>query len=411
MDEQIQSLNRELAFPGVARLQAALRKRGIIVPLERVKTVVEKTGTRQVLQPPPKYEGNITAGRLDDRWVADLLSFESRPAQRPEWFYRHVVLVQDIFSRYLWAEAISTKDQTRAAFERILDQGRKPRELNTDKATEFTGRDFQAMLARRGIQHRLKEAINDLATVDRAMGTIKDMIAKRMGEMDGDWLSHLQPVIDAYNQLDHSALHENAPGEIEGNDELRFRLRVENANRRAENVQLSHERAERIKNKGAFRTLLQPMALKRRKGVPNWSSEVHAVQTVGGGLVTDTAGQTFDTRQVLPVAADSGTPTIAAGGNVPRDDRRRILTRVHLQQLKEIVSRAGSITVAQAAKAMGQKQGFKRALGELRLNFRGFVNLWPDFIVAGNGPGTRISLAEPVQPRAIGTLDDFRAPT
>ena len=145
--------------------------------------------------------------------------------------------------------------------------------------------------------------------------------------------------------------------------------------------------------------------------MPNWSSQVHTVQSVQGGSVIDTAGAVHNTKQVLPVDAASGAPALAAGGNVPRDDRRRVLTRVHLQQLKEIVSRAGSITVAQAAKAMGQKQGFKRALGELRLNFRGFVNLWPDFIVAGNGPGTRISLAAPVQPRATGTLDDFRAPT
>ena len=185
MDEQIRSLHAELAYPSASRLQAALRKRGVNATLEQVKNVVEKTGSRQVLQPPPQYHGNITSGRIDDRWAADLISFESRPAERDR-AYKHVLLVQDIFSRYLWAEAMWAKDQSRAAFERILEGGRKPRELNTDKATEFTGRDFQAMLARRGIQHRLKEAINDLATVDRAMGTIKDMLAKRMGEMDGE---------------------------------------------------------------------------------------------------------------------------------------------------------------------------------------------------------------------------------
>ena len=88
-----------------------------------------------------------------------------------------------------------------------MEGGRKPRELNTDNGTEFTSREFQAMLARRGIHHRLKEGLNDLATADRAMSTIKDMLARRRGELGGDWLEHLQPVIDAYNQLDHSALH------------------------------------------------------------------------------------------------------------------------------------------------------------------------------------------------------------
>ena len=161
MDEQIRSLHAELAYPSASRLQAALRKRGVIATLEQVKNVVEKTGSRQVLQPPPQYHGNITSGRIDDRWAADLISFESRPAERDR-AYKHVLLVQDIFSRYLWAEAMWAKDQSRAAFERILEGERKCKELNTDGGTEFTSREFQAMLARRGIHHRLKAGINDI---------------------------------------------------------------------------------------------------------------------------------------------------------------------------------------------------------------------------------------------------------
>ena len=32
-------------------------------------------------------------------------------------------------------------------------------------------------------------------------------MARRMGELGGDWFAHLQPVIDARRQLDRSALH------------------------------------------------------------------------------------------------------------------------------------------------------------------------------------------------------------
>ena len=63
-------------------------------------------------------------------------------------------------------------------------------------------------------------------------------------------LTHLGPVVAAYNKLDHAALHGNAPGEVEGNDELRFQLRVENANRRIENVQRAQQRAEALDTKG-----------------------------------------------------------------------------------------------------------------------------------------------------------------
>ena len=122
MDKRIADLYAELAFPSASRLQAALRKEGIKASLTDIKNIAQTTGSRQILQPPPSYTGHITATKIDDRWVADLLSFESRPANRPERLYRHVLLVQDMFSKFLWAEPMSTKTQTRAAFERVLDK-------------------------------------------------------------------------------------------------------------------------------------------------------------------------------------------------------------------------------------------------------------------------------------------------
>ena len=144
---------------------------------------------------------------------------ESRPAKRAEATYTAVLIVQDIFSRFLWAEPISSKTQVRRAFEDILGKsGRKPRELNCDKGTEFTSREFQTMLARRNIQFREKVAKNDIATVDRAMGVLKDMMARRGADAaaGGDWLTELPNAVASYNKLDHSALHDNAPGEVKG---------------------------------------------------------------------------------------------------------------------------------------------------------------------------------------------------
>ena len=192
-----------------------------------------------------------------------------------------------------------------------------------------------------------------------------------------------------------------------GNDELRFDLRMENANRRIENVKRAQERAAQLEEKGGFRTLLQPVAFKRRAGIPNWSSEVHAVQSTDGGQVTDDKGNTYDTRLVLPVSATSSVPAqVFAGGSKPRDDRRRNLSREFLQPLKEIVARAGNIGMSQASKAMQQKQRFKQTLSDLRMSFQQFVRLWPDFKIAGNGKDMRITLTTPIQTRT-GTLDDF----
>ena len=106
---------QQLSFPSVPKLQSALRKEGITLSLSALKEFTSESGASQVLQPPPRYGGHITSSRIDDRWVADLLSFESRPAKRGDITYTSVLLCQDIFSRFLWAEPISKNTQVRCA--------------------------------------------------------------------------------------------------------------------------------------------------------------------------------------------------------------------------------------------------------------------------------------------------------
>ena len=265
---RVAELYQELSFPTANKLQSALRKEGINLSLSGLKELTSESGARQVFQPPPRYTGNITSGRMDDRWAADLMSFESKPAKRADATYTNVLIVQDIFSRFLWAEPISSKTQVRRAFEDILNNsGRTPRELNFDKGTEFTSREFQAMLARRHIQYREKVGKNDIATVDRAMNTIRDMMARRGADAaaGGDWLTELPKAVASYNKLDHSALHDNAPAEVKGDADLRFQLRHEAAGAMLDNAAQAQERKRKLESSGAFRTLLQPTAFKRRK--------------------------------------------------------------------------------------------------------------------------------------------------
>ena len=233
------------------------------------------------------------------------------------------------------------------------------------------------------------------------------MLAKRLGEMDGDWLTHLEPTISSCNKLDHSALHNNAPKEVMGDDDLRFRLRMENADNHIDNIKQSQTRKQKLEVKGGFRTLNQPLSFKRRTGIPNWSTEVHEIESVDGGTVRDTKGQSFDTRLVLPVAVSSTAPQTFAGGSEPRGNRRRWATGPFLDRMYALVENKGSdgISMTQAAKAMAQKQGFKQALASQIMSFRQFVQLWPEFELAGRGQATRVVIAAPRQRR--GPLDLF----
>ena len=98
------------------------------------------------------------------------MSFVANPAKDGETTWKYVSSFQDISSRKLSAETLVNTSGATAAFERILDRsGRKPREVNTDKDTAFLSQEFQNLLARKGIAHRKKEALNDIATIDAAI--------------------------------------------------------------------------------------------------------------------------------------------------------------------------------------------------------------------------------------------------
>ena len=54
--------------------------------------------------------------------------------------------------------------------------------------------------------------------------------------MGGDVSMHLEPVISAYNNTDHNALHNTALTEVVGNDDSRFRLHNANADKQLNNI-------------------------------------------------------------------------------------------------------------------------------------------------------------------------------
>ena len=90
--------------------------------------------------------GRVIVSGIDDQWDIDLASF-ARDADQNDG-YKYLVVVIDIFSRYVWIQPIKNKTarQIVRAFNRILFEGRKPRRLRSDAATDFTSKEFQRNL-------------------------------------------------------------------------------------------------------------------------------------------------------------------------------------------------------------------------------------------------------------------------
>lgn len=67
------------------------------------------------------------------QWDADLMDMSKYASENDD--YTFILLVIDVFSKYIWLQPLQNKTgaQTTKAFKTILQEGRKPRRLRTDK--------------------------------------------------------------------------------------------------------------------------------------------------------------------------------------------------------------------------------------------------------------------------------------
>ena len=110
---QVAALHKQLSYPSAANFKAALSKRGLNVPDAFVRQLVQEQGSRQLFAPPPRFTGKV-AQHLDERWASDVIDFQSKTVKKGAPVY--ILLVQDIFSRFLFATALRSKAEVEAAF-------------------------------------------------------------------------------------------------------------------------------------------------------------------------------------------------------------------------------------------------------------------------------------------------------
>jgi hypothetical protein len=315
------------------------------------------------------------------------------------------MIMQDVFSRFIFARALQSKTEVTAAFSRIVEETRKtPEELSTDRGSEWTSAAFQKSLNDRGIRHRMKAAPQDLATLDRAIGTLRAVLSRRTAEGNTAWWQELDAAVKSMNESEHPALFQHEPREIHKRrtrfKDVRFDIRYKNAEMAAENQEAAEGRGIRLQAQMAFRTLLPPKTgFRRRAGQQNWSEKIHTVASIEGGRVVDTDGTSFPTSTVMAVPATSTSTAMtsfAEGGSKRVDDTRRTAMSPWLQDMKDEVRRAGSegMELAQLSKRMREKPGFEQQLKDQRAKLAQILRLFPQsFVIEQAGRSTKVKLA------------------
>ena len=231
---QLRLIWQSAGRPGQAKLRKAAKRKGLNVTVKQASDFVRGQAVSQVFAPPPRSNGKVTAPELNSRWQLDLIDYKTQSPEKNDG-YRLVLLAVDIFSRFMYAELLKTKEaeEVTEAFRRIQRRARGrlagktgviPGEVSTDTGAEFKG-PFDDMLEKDGIGHRFKEGINGLAVVDAAIRTLKVSIAKEMADTESDsWAKVVEPLVKAYNANSHAALMGSAPEDVKKTPVLQYEL-------------------------------------------------------------------------------------------------------------------------------------------------------------------------------------------
>ena len=349
MEPQVHRVAIELNYPGIDKLHKELKRRGRHVTRDFVKNTVRNYSERQLFAKLPYKEGKVYATDINSRWFVDLIDFTAQPSGP----YEYILVVQDVFSRKVYAQALVSKMQAfvAKAFIKISEQHGPPREVNTDEGTEFKGQ-FDKYLESKSIPHVTKDPrdVNALATIDKAIQTIKQGLTRRMLiEKTSKWQPLLQTAVSSYNKSPHSYLQDQAPNEVKDNKNLQFDLKLENAQYMAQNEKNIEDRQSKLYKEGAFR-IPEPLTEFSRSFKPKFSGAVQQVTDIDHTHAKDAQGKWQPTKIVLPVSKESSDVAVPAGmvkGSVQRD-------RVQMQKLLQhkpamnafIASEGGRATLA-----------------------------------------------------------------
>ena len=405
MTSSVEQVFEDLSFPSASKLRRVLTARGIPFNASEVDGLVRKETTRQVQAPRYQFRGKIAASRLHSRWFADLIDFSAAPSAsagkdvglRPtESGEKYILVVQDVFSRKIWTEALINKRPATAAaaFKKILNKaGSVPAALTSDGGMEFSA-EFKELLETKGVVPRQKDKddINAIATLDTAIGNLKKALVRDTRKAGtNDWASRLQKVTKGQTDLpnDGEYLNGAAANEVADNDELKAKLREKNAEYTQFNKERSEKRASKIEEVGQFRAMTSKGGAFTRGFKPRYEGRLRQVDEVKGPRVTDESGNTFLTKFVQPVkeaTADTGPVRIEQRGSVQTRTRQARILQPFANGLKQYLQVArtevSSPRVLKVLRELSTPAAFRSAVAEARLNkssiVKNFVGLFPD---------------------------------
>ena len=213
------------SFQGPSKVYSSAKADGINTTRERVEEALEKQESYTLNKPViRKFPRNrVIVEGFDSQWDSDLADFVLLSTKNSA--FKYVLLMIDIFSRYVWVRPLKTKlaKEVVKAVDSILKEGRQPKLLRTDGGREYNNQALKTFLAQKGIHHFSTNNETQANYAERAIKTIKSKLYRYMVENNTlKYIDVLQDIVKSYNNTIHSSLG-ISPAEVNKGNEAEIR--------------------------------------------------------------------------------------------------------------------------------------------------------------------------------------------
>lgn len=214
----------------------------------------------------------FTVRGLDETWQADLV--EMQPYAKENKGYKYLLTVIDIFSKYAWAVPVKQKtgSEVASAMKSVLQQGRIPKNLHTDRGKEFYNTSFQSLMKQYNINLYSTYSNLKASICERFNRTLKNKMWMQFS-LRGKykWLDILPELLTEYNNSKHRTIGMK-PKDVSTENEAKVLKRFSRTDQ---------EREKRAKFKVGDKVRVSKMKQVFEKGyTPNWSTEIFTVSQV-----------------------------------------------------------------------------------------------------------------------------------
>lgn len=219
---------------------------------------------------------------FDDIWQSDLADLKAY--SRDNRNHKFILFVIDCFSKYVWARALKSKtaDEIEKNMASIFEEGRVPKNLQTDAGKEFYNSKFKKLMQKYKINHYSTYSVMKAAMAERVIRTIKTKLFKYFTlNATYNWIDVLAEIIREYNSTLHHTTGKRPVDITEDNASFIDAYRKMSKNVKATTFNANKDRRINPKFKKGDIVRISKMKCLFEKGyTPNWSTELFKITKV-----------------------------------------------------------------------------------------------------------------------------------